>query len=170
MWTVSVLLEADRYKPSILNASEQMLTHLRKHMESSQSITAELLNFMKNLKLYHIYHQIYLLTPLRNSKSFCPSGIEKTRMTVPWGGSERCTEDDKTQKGRSDTDLNLLSWKTKIIHKQPTEAGALCSNCLTFSEAVASLVPLASKARAANGLSWAGIILAARWETNTDTS
>lgn len=29
MWTVSVLLEADRYKPSILNANEQMLTHLR---------------------------------------------------------------------------------------------------------------------------------------------
>lgn len=38
MWTVSVLLEADRYKPSILNASEQMLTHLRKHTESGQSI------------------------------------------------------------------------------------------------------------------------------------
>lgn len=36
----------------------------------------------------------------------------------------------------------------------------------TFSEAVASLVPLASKARAANGLSWAGIMLAARWITN----
>lgn len=28
MWTVSVLLEADRYRPSILNANEQMLTHL----------------------------------------------------------------------------------------------------------------------------------------------
>lgn len=29
MWTVSVLLEADRYKPSILNANEQILTHLK---------------------------------------------------------------------------------------------------------------------------------------------
>lgn len=29
MWTVSVLLEADKYRPSMLNASEQMLTHLR---------------------------------------------------------------------------------------------------------------------------------------------
>lgn len=38
----------------------------------------------------------------------------------------------------------------------------------TFSDAVANLVPLASKARAANGLSWAGIILAARCKANGD--
>lgn len=33
MCTVSVLLEADRYKPSMLNANEQMLTHLNKNTE-----------------------------------------------------------------------------------------------------------------------------------------
>lgn len=33
MCTVSVLLEADRYRPSMLNASEQMLTHLDKSAE-----------------------------------------------------------------------------------------------------------------------------------------
>ncbi len=80
-------------------------------------------------------------------------------------GSERCTGMTS-----SDTDPNLLSWKTKITHKRATQADALSSNCLTFSEAVASLVPLASKARAANGLSWAGIILAARWKANSDSS
>lgn len=39
----------------------------------------------------------------------------------------------------------------------------------TFSEAVASFDPLASKASAANGLSWAGIILAALWKTEAST-
>lgn len=32
------------------------------------------------------------------------------------------------------------------------------------------MVPLASKARAANGLSWAGIILAARYKSKTDNT
>lgn len=38
MWTVSVLLDADRYRPSMLNASEQMLTHLREetHTQSAE--------------------------------------------------------------------------------------------------------------------------------------
>lgn len=35
MCTVSVLLEADRYRPSMLNASEQMLTHLDKSAEAT---------------------------------------------------------------------------------------------------------------------------------------
>lgn len=39
---------------------------------------------------------------------------------------------------------------------------------LTFSEAVASLVPLASKANAAKGLSWAGIMFAALWKRDTN--
>lgn len=38
MWTVSVLLEADRYRPSILNANEQMLTHLE---EAAQKHTCK---------------------------------------------------------------------------------------------------------------------------------
>ena len=122
MWTVSVLLEADRYKPSILNASEQMLTHLRKHTESSQSNPVEQLNFMKNQNLYHLNHQIYLLTPLRNSKSFCPSGIEKTRMTVPWGGSERCTEDDKTRRGKERHWFEFAQLDNKN-HAQTTHRG-----------------------------------------------
>lgn len=35
MWTVSVLLEAERYRPSILKANEQMLTHLREQEHSA---------------------------------------------------------------------------------------------------------------------------------------
>ena len=34
----------------------------------------------------------YLLTPLRNSKSFCPSGMENTLITVP---CERCKRKEK---------------------------------------------------------------------------
>lgn len=38
MCTVSVLLEADRYRPSMLNASEQMLTHLRESAKAALEI------------------------------------------------------------------------------------------------------------------------------------
>lgn len=77
-----------------------------------------------------------------------------------------------TTKGSNNRVPYLLGKKTKIPHtnKQLTQqVSALYSNCPTFSEAVASLVPLASKARAANGLSWAGIMLAALWKANTQT-
>ena len=90
----------------------------------------------------------YLLTPRRNSNNFCPSGLENTRMTVPWGGG------------------GVTHWLTG------TALGGRCDSvmCPTFSEAVASLVPLASNASAAKGLSWAGIMLAALWrETHTHT-
>lgn len=36
MWTVSVLLEAERYRPSILNANEQILTHLEEQRKGKQ--------------------------------------------------------------------------------------------------------------------------------------
>lgn len=50
MWTVSVLLEADRYKPSMLNANEQMLTHL-KQKESLQVSTITFHDLIKRNKL-----------------------------------------------------------------------------------------------------------------------
>lgn len=41
MCTVSVLLEADRYRPSMLNASEQMLTHLDKSAEATLEVNKQ---------------------------------------------------------------------------------------------------------------------------------
>lgn len=41
MCTVSVLLEADRYRPSMLNASEQMLTHLDKSDEATLEVNKQ---------------------------------------------------------------------------------------------------------------------------------
>lgn len=93
-------------------------------------------------------------------------------MTVP------CEEVKDTQRitklgGEATTVIRICSGgkKKKACANEPHRhrANVLYSNRLTFSEAVASLVPLASKARAANGLSWAGIILAARWKTHTQT-
>lgn len=88
MWTVSVLLEAERYRPSMLNANEQMLTHLKNkdrqvyrgaHVQLRKPCT-----HAETRRQRDVAQISYLLTPRRNSKSFCPSGMEKTRMTVPW--------------------------------------------------------------------------------------
>lgn len=88
MCTVSVLLEADRYRPSMLNASEQMLTHLGdragSHIRTKHKRTKQFWTPADSQQL------LYRLTPLRNSKSFWPSGMEKTRMTVP------CEEAEET--------------------------------------------------------------------------
>lgn len=51
--------------------------------------------------------------------------------------------------------LNKVQWSKEGGQRKQTGQG-------TFSEAVASLVPLVSNASAAKGLSWAGIMLAAR--------
>lgn len=48
MWTVSVLLEAERYRLSILNASEQMLTHLRRQARQ-HTCTEEMVNAYKSV-------------------------------------------------------------------------------------------------------------------------
>lgn len=48
MWTVSVLLEAERYRLSILNASEQMLTHLRRQARQ-HTCTEEMVNTYKSV-------------------------------------------------------------------------------------------------------------------------
>lgn len=147
-----MLLEADRYRPSILNASEQMLTHLR--WSRVTLVLYKNTALLSNKKIKSSNHQIlYLLTPLRNSKSFCPSGIEKTRMTVPWEEVKGAWWMMKHDEGKQQQHSCLAGYS----HAQ---------QLFTFSEAVASLVPLASKARAANGLSWAGIMFAARWVTN----
>lgn len=38
---------------------------------------------------------LYLLTPLRNSKSFCPSGMENTLITVPCGREKKAFSREK---------------------------------------------------------------------------
>lgn len=153
MWTVSVLLEAERYKPSMLNASEQMLTHLNK-----TQLMYNLANTDKNSLIPQLLNVLslvfYLLTPRRNSKSFCPSGMEKTRMTVPWG-RKRNTQGAGWEE-EANTKITLCSDRQQANASDDT-----------FSEAVASLVPLASNAKAAKGLSWAGIMLAALWGNKT---
>lgn len=55
------------------------------------------------------------------------------------------------------------------VQKEKRQHGVGAVPLFTFSDAVANLVPLASKARAANGLSWAGIMFAARCEANGDS-
>lgn len=73
-------------------------------------------------------------------------------MTVPW------EEVKGTQ--RMKTEIRICSVFAQAENKNPAQTSHIddgpvhCTvKCRTFSEAVASLVPLASKARAANGLS-----------------
>lgn len=77
-----------------------------------------------------------LFIPRRNSNSLCPSGTLNTLITVPCGG------EDKTPAA------GHAGWMRR------EDVGR---EGLTFSEALASLVPEALKVSAARGLAWAWI-------------
>lgn len=140
MCTVSVLLEADRYRPSMLNASEQMLTHLIERAEA----------------VLEIWQTTVL--PL-NSLPFDSSPELKELLAL--GDGEDANDCSLRGSDRRTQMRATAEWEEK--RKCDAEPP------ITFSDAVANLVPLASKARAANGLSWAGIMLAARCRENGES-
>lgn len=78
-----------------------------------------------------------LFIPRRNSNSLCPSGTLNTLITVPCGGEDKTTPA-----------AGHAGWMRR------EDVGR---EGLTFSEALASLVPEALKVSAARGLAWAWI-------------
>lgn len=122
MWTVSVLLEAERYRLSILNASEQMLTHLRRQARQ-HTCTEEMVNAYKSVHRRYEESKLQCMSrlPLDSSsklKELLSLWDREDTDDCTLRGSEKKKAQDvqscNTITGCKNQNLHFLMWKTKL--------------------------------------------------------